>query len=1184
MYQNKMIRQKIMSSFEIFTLLFSIVAFSSLVSIPVASAESDFIPNPETESALGCCYDTEQGLCSPVSKKGECEAEENAEWYADQFCNLGGGICNNVCCKIGANNIWTTERACAKQSELAGIVSEFDAGVASEMDCISLSTENELGACIIEIGYEESCIFTSSAECTSNGGDFSKETLCSNAELNTSCVKQDHIGCMEGRDGIYWYDSCGNPENIYSSNEDTSWNNGMVLSPDQSCNPTSSNSNSDSCGNCDYNDGSVCSEATLSSDKEMRAGAFTCRDLSCKNAPSRVDAKGEVLGILDRSNGESWCVYDGPIGGGIAFSQDLVGSRHYRYVCSNGEVKVDPCKDYREEICVEKTAESGDSSASCRVNTWEQCLSANSGGDCDGECLSKCNKNPDCRIQPVFVDSDFKFGTCVPKYPPGFASGSFSSALGGYASGASDESSGGTASDDVCGLATRTCTSTWIKKCTRGGWVVENNDKCHDPSFTIQMNNLCVSLGDCGVYANIAGKPILTGGRVKKDGGHGKTPPQPMIMGIAYMALSLTPATSPALGGGFDKASDILGLGSGVLSGIIDPFLGAMMDDTGDYGAGFEPSGFGTTGTALVAGGIGTVVMTGVTAIASSGTLFGSAVGVFGPFAVNPAGLVIVVIIVALSYAFGCGEVEQVEITYTCSASGPPVGADCEMCNGGDLKPCSRYKCESLGAGCELINENTGFDECVKRDGIDTTPEITPLEEALNQTMFQYMDESRNGVRIRTVDGECIQSNMAFSFGVQTDIPAVCLISEEPVAFEEMPGAFSEGAIFTRNHTNIISLPNAETLVYITLGDGEGEDQETYQDAYGEVYDAAVESVADYNLYVKCMNPMGDINEAEYKIDMCVNPGPDLMNPVVAATSPPENSILGFGITSQDAIFYINEPTQCKWDIVNPGLQSPLENYNILANTMTCDATTRDMAKGLYPCKTTLPITAGTNEFYVLCRDQPWLRENESRNIGATEGSFYRYSLTTSELGLSIDEIIPEGKITAGVEPITVNISAITSGGGYNGAATCGYELDGQNPEEHLYTEFLSTEDVSAHIQPGLQFLSGEHTIKVKCYDDAGNIAINETKVDVELDTASPSIVRAYRDGGLVIVTDEESKCFYDLESCNFDINSGTPITAGLSTRHMVEWNPSSTYFIKCKDKWENQASGCSMIVRPSQL
>ena len=108
----------------------------------------------------------------------------------------------------------------------------------------------------------------------------------------------------------------------------------------------------------------------------------------------------------DRENGESWCVYDGKIGNG----KDVVGSRHWKYYCHDGEVKVEPCADYRQEICVEGETVEEDFSftgASCRVNAWRACLDINSLAEKKGKTISyekvqeECEKNPDCYLKEL---------------------------------------------------------------------------------------------------------------------------------------------------------------------------------------------------------------------------------------------------------------------------------------------------------------------------------------------------------------------------------------------------------------------------------------------------------------------------------------------------------------------------------------------------------------------------------------------------------------------------------------------------------------------------------------------------------------------------------------------------------------------------------------------------------------
>ena len=98
-------------------------------------------------------------------------------------------------------------------------------------------------------GEEKSdCSFVTRGECEQIGSlnNFHEGVLCSNEELNTNCERQSYSSCAEGLDGIYWFDSCGNRENIYDVDLDASFNGGEVLSKNESC---SLASNGDLLGN-----------------------------------------------------------------------------------------------------------------------------------------------------------------------------------------------------------------------------------------------------------------------------------------------------------------------------------------------------------------------------------------------------------------------------------------------------------------------------------------------------------------------------------------------------------------------------------------------------------------------------------------------------------------------------------------------------------------------------------------------------------------------------------------------------------------------------------------------------------------------------------------------------------------------------------------------------------------------
>jgi hypothetical protein len=171
------------------------------------------------ECLTGCCYDGEEGLCSTKSTKYSCESK-GGTWEDEENCLVSE--CEKGCCVLGANVEYTTERRCELLSVFNGYEKNFKDSL-NELECIAIESFQETGACILT---GNSCIRTTRTDCIEKAGTFYRNYLCSNSELNTSCKKQSSVGCNEGNEEIYWFDSCGNKENIYSSDKDASWNNG----------------------------------------------------------------------------------------------------------------------------------------------------------------------------------------------------------------------------------------------------------------------------------------------------------------------------------------------------------------------------------------------------------------------------------------------------------------------------------------------------------------------------------------------------------------------------------------------------------------------------------------------------------------------------------------------------------------------------------------------------------------------------------------------------------------------------------------------------------------------------------------------------------------------------------------------------------------------------------------------
>ena len=194
-------------------------------------------------------------------------------------------------------------------------------------------------------------------------------------------------------------------------------------------------------------------------------------------------------------HGSSWCEYDGPVSPGY----DLVGSRHYKRSCVNGKVVYEECRDYREEACVEY-GNSAMPKATCVPNRWQQCVKATTAAECAqaGDCYwsdwllkAKTDETPKkltANCPPAKADSGDCWDTessvlfrddpsrpyetrkCIPRTPPGFKFWD----LGGQ---------------DVCAMANE------MNDCDR--------ESC-EQEWVDSTASYCSFMGDCGAYRNIA--------------------------------------------------------------------------------------------------------------------------------------------------------------------------------------------------------------------------------------------------------------------------------------------------------------------------------------------------------------------------------------------------------------------------------------------------------------------------------------------------------------------------------------------------------------------------------------------------------------------------------------------------------------------------------------------------------
>jgi len=1135
------------------------------------NCKADLIPgscNQISSCELGCCIDNDEGLCTTKTTRQACEVD-GGEWNNEENCAINE--CQKGCCVLGSEAQFIGGERCSKVSSLFGFEKDFRQQIHNEIECLALGASATKAACVFG---GERCEYKSEVECLSNDGDYYAGLLCSNGNLEVSCEKQASIGCVDGRDEIYWFDSCGNQENIYDANKDRSWNEGKVLLKSESCGAGEGNIESDNCGNCNYFLGSTCSETGIIGG--VKDGNFVCQDLSC------VDEKG-----LERDNGESWCVYDGVIGGG----KDVVGSRHWKRMCIDGEVKIEPCADYRGGVCIQSSVE-GDNNedfsiAACTINEAAACIGYNQDKD---NLIQNCEGNNLCYLKKINIDEGFKFDICLPSHPKGFDL-------------SYDQNS--ELAQNLCGIASQKCTAIYEKQFDSDGdfvgWECEFNCHCEEAQFGKQMNDFCTSLGDCGSYVNIEGKgtdnsEIRNSPSVSwKDYIEFATPIDGQFVPPKSLSDLLISHGSLANPGQYEGNPNEIGETVGFV-GTVSGGLGTMvqagyavgwltvdfasygvienaMISWGEAGNSVAATSFGPMLSALGAFAVGITVSSILTyafglegqaaqIMTFAGAAAGVAMGVatFGDVTLKAclmggACLVIIAILVIIAVVLkilGIGDTKEVVVSFQCNPWEAPLGgSDCNKCNNDPLLPCSKYRCESLGQACILLNENTDNPSCEKVINDLSPPRLKAGDIELG---YEFLEEKENGVSVRK-EGECVPEFTQFTFSLDTNEPAQCKFEfERNVEYSQMQNFPIELNAFTSKHTFGFMMPSIDSLsVYDISGD--------IREMFGNL-----------NMYVRCQDYYGDITPREYAVNFCIESGPDLTPAYITVSEPKDQAFIKYGVTKNPLKIYLNEPAECKYDSLD-------NEYSLMSKTMECNTGIEESEDFGWSCSTELTgLLDEANTIFIKCKDQPWFKNtvNESdRNIN-TDG--FLHTIYKTENALKINSIVPEGGVDSGFIPVSVDFEVKTSEGAENGKSFCSYSFKGYE-KMILFSETYS----NIHKQNFNQLTSGPYVLYVECEDSAGNVVQDFTEIQINLDETTPKVNRAYKEGNqLIIQTDEDAECYYGLNKCTFDINNATSITTGFSKEHKTTWESGLTYHIKCIDIWGNVPNECSIKLLPS--
>ncbi len=994
--------------------------------------------------------------------------------------------------------------------------------------------------------------------------------------------------------------------------------------------------NQASCGNCDYLTGSICGTPRTGVDTSAIYGTNVCRDLSCvdewgnrkRNGESwcafdgkiGLDGSGNpvpstesIFGDLPTAPGESWCVntnsgiatiynstgivsqqtitipsnqfiqeticsndtsVSGVIPSGVneERSVDIPGSRHYRKICFDGEVRTEPCGEGRTGICAQSPPNAnGYTSASCRLNSAMSCLAKNPGENDDPEKLNECEENPDCFLKHVGVNK-FVFDMCVPKYPLGLYSADSSA----------------TSSEAVCSFGSQTCT--YIEKKRLWGWRCFMNCGCKTQAFAETMNNLCSSLGDCGGKINLNGEFSDDGYSTKiTDENDNMLRPGPRVSEsyIAGMQSYKTPVqgqSAAALNGsqmsaifgapgidfeenGLPSTMGMIGLGAaiavsttalGVSLGLIDgvtTISGGVLASApalGSFGVALQGAGMGAAiGYILVSlfgldGTAATVVMI-VSTVAFAALAYFEVITFSGPF------MIVVIIIVIILMILGIGKTRQRYVEFKCMPWQPPSGGTkCDLCNSGDL-PCTKYKCETFGKACRYLNEGTGNEVCENIAPNDNSPPQINVNNPMLSSGFSYVNPQTNiGVAIKkdSVSDGCLQEYSSVNWGILLDEPGQCKFSNTHTQnFEDMDLFVGENGgsnNYKTNHSMPVAMPTLDALG-VTGVDPNRRGQ--------------------YNLYVRCRDYSGNSNTAEYTVNFCVAPADDHTAPIISNFVPESPGLVGLEATTKRVQFYTNEPATCKWSLTSG------QDYSQMTNPVQCYNEIYQVTLNGWACAVDLPVgNATTTNYYFRCADQPWLGTNETnpnlpdpdQNVNSEDMPVPPYQLRKTTAILSISSVSPSGSLYIGSAPHLTDIEIHTSGGINNGNALCSFSFAG-----NTFSPFFST-GTNTHKQDDLNLFPGNYDVQFECFDSAQNTANASTQFNILLDENGPLITRIYSTGASFnIITNEPSTCAWSNNACSFDFASGT-LLSGSNLLHSMPYEYGVNYRIKCRDSFGN--------------
>ena len=625
---------------------------------------------------------------------------------------------------------------------------------------------------------------------------------------------------------------------------------------------------------------------------------------------------------------------------------------------------------------------------------------------------------------------------------------------------------------------------------------------------------------EAGVATSIAGPATVTSGTVTAGSAGG---------GAA--GGTLTAGAAGATAAGVSVAAIVAGALM-VVAGIALIWIGFTKDP------GFEQGAYMALGAGLIAAGTALIIAGASQAWNPTGWVIAG---------IGAAMLAITALLYWVSY-------DEKYYQVQCNPTTPPSGStDCEKCNSDSMRPCSKYRCESLGTACEFVDKINisgqtfalADGQCIATTNSGKAPYITKI---------QVFDMQGNEVFKLPSSGNILASYPS-SINIKANNQEIASGTTLKMKLTMNEKSICKWDVYPSLNFTGMNFPFDSTVLRKELSQ-----------------EFVITQLAPY-VYVRCANAYGNANVAEYVFKFEAKTGPDMSPPEILSTDRDYYNKFANGTTELPLFIYVSEDARCRW-------AKEEREYSSMSELTQCKT---ELGLQGYKCSTKLTELSSEiiNTFYLRCNDTSGNFNQES----------YLLQLNPTP-SLQITNIIPEdkSKISGCSVSSKTTITVETAEGAEAGIATCYWT---RLPEYARLTKFTSTGN-NVHTTE-IESNQGMNTIYIQCSDSALNYVRNSTSFEIYSDNDAPIITRFYKQGSeLVLQTNEPAKCSYHfnfgkkVNTCSFVANdslySKEFSTTG-SLEHQTGWDESE-WNIKCYDECFNGnklTDACTVII-PSAI